>query len=273
MRRLRWVCLLVLTVVASVVFAGDVQVACGPGLRVYLDGTFVGNSTVKDDGLFLAGVADGAHAIRVEKAGFVPQTFQVEVQKLPIEVRVEEFSPEPPSRHDAETPPPEVEQSTGSLLITSAPQNCIVEIDGKSETKSIPFVVVEGLAAGEHSISFRKAGYDRLSGVVTVQPGAEVAVRGDLKAGKLETAAEGHGSLRVISVPEYCTVRFLGTTREKTDLRLNVSRVPVGEHRIVVVWKGRELASNVMILKGQRAVVSVSFLKDAKPIVVAYEPE
>lgn len=109
--------------------------------------------------------------------------------------------------------------------------------------------------------------------MIRIQPGAQVEVRGDLKAGKLETAGEGYGSLCVISVPEYCTVRILGMTKEKTDVRLNLSHVPAGEHRIVVLWKGRELASNVVILKGQRAVVSVSFMKDAKPFVVSYESE
>jgi hypothetical protein len=148
-----------------------------------------------------------------------------------------------------------------------------VEIDGKAETKSGPLLLVEGLAAGEHPISFSKPGYDRISGVVRIQPGAEVTVRGDLKAGKLETIHEGEGSLRVISTPEYCTVRFLGMTQEKTRARLNLSHIPAGEHRIVVAWKGRELSSNVMITKGQRTVVVVSFMKGDQPFVVSYEPE
>ena len=273
MRWLRWLCPLLLTVVPAVAFAGDVQVTCGPDLRVYLDGALVGTSSVKDDGLFLAGVPEGAHVIRVEKAGYVPQTFQVEVQKLPIEVKVEEFTPEAPPRRATQAPAPKVEPPAGSLLVTSAPQNCVVEIDGKGRTKDVPFLLIEGLAAGEHSVSFGKPGYDRLSGVVKVQPGAQVEVRGDLKAGKLETATEGYGSLCVVSVPEYCTVRFLGRTTEKTDLRLNVTHVPAGEHRVVVLWKGRELASTVVVRKGQRAVVSVSFLKGAKPFAVSYEPE
>ena len=162
-----------------------------------------------------------------------------------------------------ETGSAEVKQPVGNLLVTSIPQNCVVEIDGKPETKSIPLLLIEGLAAGEHPISFSKPGYDRISGVVRIQPGAEVTVRGDLKARKLETVHEGKGSLRVISTPEYCTVRFLGKAREKTRARLNLSHIPAGEHRMVVLWKGRELASNVVIIKGQRTVVMVSFMKGA----------
>jgi hypothetical protein len=273
MKCLRWLCLLLLTSVPVMSFAGDIQVACEPALRVYLDGKFVGTSSSKEDGLFLANVPEGGHVIRVEKDGFVPQSFQVDVLKLPIEVKVGEFSPEPAIRHDRETSSAKIKEPSGKLLVTSAPQNCVVEIDGKPESKSTPLLLIEGLAAGEHPISFSKPGYDRISGVVRIQPGAEVTIRGDLTAGKLETIHEGEGSLRVISTPEHCTVRFLGMTEEKTRARLNLSHIPAGEHRIVVEWKGLQLSSNVVITKGHRTVVVVSFMKGDQPFVVSYEPE
>lgn len=273
MKCLRWLCLVLLTSVPAMSFAGDIQVACGPALRVYLDGKFVGTSSAKEDGLFLANVPEGAHIIRVEKDGFVPQSLQAEVLNLPIEVKVGEFSPEPPVRHDAETSSARVKQPVGDLLVTSAPQNCVVEIDGKPETKSTPLLRIEGLAAGEHPISFSKPGYDRISGVVVIHPGAAVAVRGDLRTGKLETIHEGEGSLRVISTPEHCTIRFLGMTTEKTHARLNLSHIPAGEHRIVVSWKGRVQSTSVLITKGHRTIVTVSFMKGDPPFVVSYEPE
>jgi len=273
MKCLRWLGLLLLTGVAAMSFAGDIQVSCEPALRVYLDGKFVGTSSSKEDGLFLANVPEGAHIIRVEKDGFVPQSFQVEVPKLPIEVKVGEFSPEPVIRHGGETSSSKVKQPVGDLLVTSAPQNCVVEIDGKTEAKSTPHLRIDGLTAGEHPISFSKPGYDRISGVVRIQPGAEVPVRGDLKAGKVETIHSGKGSLRVFSTPEHCTVRFLGMTKDKIHARLNVSHVPAGEHRMVVSWKGRELSTNVLITDRRRTVVTVSFLKGEEPFVVSYEPE
>jgi len=273
MRWLRWLCLLLVMSVPVLSFAGDIQVFCEPALRVYLDGKFVGTSSAKDDGLFLANAPAGAHVVRVEKDGFVPQSFEVEVLKLPIEVKVGEFSPESLTRHDGETGGATVKQPVGNLVVTSAPQDCVVEIDGKPANKNVPLLRVDGLAAGEHRVSFSKTGYDRISGVVTIQSGAEVTVRGDLKAGKVETLYEGKGSLRVISTPEHCTVRFLGMTREKTDARLNLSYIPAGEHRIVVSWKNLEVSSNIAIINGYRTVVVVSFIKGDKPFVVSYEPK
>jgi hypothetical protein len=273
MRRLRWLYLLLVTSFSALSFAGDVQISCEPALRVYLDGKLVGTSSSKEDGLFLASVPEGAHVIRVEKDGFVPQSFQVEVRELPTEVKVEAFSAVPPSRSTSEAAAAEAKAPTGDLVVTSAPQNCVVEIDGKAETKDTPLLRIEGLAAGEHPISFSKTGYDRLSGVVRIQPGAEVTVRGDLKAGKLETRQEGKGSLRVYSTPEHCTVRILGMTKEKTRAVLNLSYLPAGEHRMVVSWKGREQSANVLITDRHRTIVTVSFMKGAEPFVVSYEPQ
>jgi hypothetical protein len=273
MKQLVWLCLLVLMIVPAPLFAGDIQVACEPGLRVFLDGKLAGTSNAKEDGLFMANVPEGAHVIRVERDGFVPQSYQVEVATLPIEVRVGAFLPAPLTRKDAQPDRDTAKQPGGKLLVTSAPQECVVEIDGKAENKSVPILLVEGLAAGEHTIAFSKPGYEPISGVVTIRPGVEVTVRGDLIGGKVETVHEGMGSLRVYSTPAHCTARFAGITRETANGVFNFSYIPAGEHRLVVEWKGRRLATNVVIAKGQRTVVTVSFMKGDQPFVVSYKPE
>jgi hypothetical protein len=269
----RWFCLLLVMSVAAISFAGDIQVTCEAGLRVYLDGKLVGTSSSKEDGFFLANVPEGPHSIRVEKAGFVPQTFKVELANVPIEVRVGEFAPEPVSSRGKESSSPEAAHSVGDLIVTSAPQNCLVEIDGKPETKETPLLQIDGLAAGEHSISFSKPGYDRISGVVTIQPGPAVTVRGDLVVGKVEIIHQGKGSLCVMSTPEYCVIHFLGKAREKTGAKLRLSFIPAGEHHMVVNWKGRELSTNVLIRKGYRTIVTVSFMRGDEPFVISYERE
>ena len=79
MRSLRWLCFLLVMSVPATSFAGDIQVLCEPGLRVYLDGKLAGTSSAKEDGLFLPALPEGAHIVRVEKDGFVPQSFRVQV--------------------------------------------------------------------------------------------------------------------------------------------------------------------------------------------------
>ena len=280
-RWLRVLCVLLAAGAALPALAGDIQVACEPGLRVYLDGRLAGTSSALQDGLFLTGVGEGTHAVRVEKDGHVPQSFEVRVRDLPIEVKVKVFVPLPPARAPEQAPvaPPGPqpvaadEQPAGSLLVISAPQNCSVAVDGSVRAKSTPLLLVEGLAPGEHAITFSREGYEPVSGTVAVESGTTVKVRGDLLAGRVEVVREGKGSLRVTSTPVHCTVRFLGVTREKTRGTLNLTHVPAGEHRLVASWGSFELATTVTIAGGQCTLVHVSFVKGDEPFVVAAEPE
>ena len=273
MRHALRLCLALLVLVAAPLSANDIQITCEPGLRIFLDGALKGTSNAREDGLFLAKVPEGPHTIRVEKDGFEPQVFQIQVPGLPIQVKVEPFSRPAPASGEQTTDASGARQATESLLVTSAPQNCVVEIDGKSHTKDSPQLLIDGLAAGEHTIVFSKPGYDRISRVIGIQPGAELTVRGDLIAGKVEIVHEGKGSLRVISTPEHCTVSILGETRDKIGGRLNISHLPAGEHRMVVSWKGRELSTNVLIKDRRRTIVTVSFMKEDVPFRFAYEAE
>jgi hypothetical protein len=271
MKRARWFCLFLIAT-STVSFAGDIQVFCPPELRVFLDDEFVGTSSERDDGLFLMNVPYGTRTIRVEKDGFVPQSIQVEVSNFPIEVTVGELSPEPVVRYLEEAEAEAVMQLVGNLVVTSAPQNCVVEIDGMPTNKITPQLSVEGLAAGEHTISFSKPGYDPISGVVDIRPGTEVTVRGNLKDGRIETVHEGKGSLRVISTPLRCTVRFAGMIREKTQPKLNMTLIPAGEYSIVISIPGQELSEKVLILNRKRTIVTVDFSDRDEPVVVSYVP-
>ena len=142
------------------------------------------------------------------------------MSSLPIEVTTKDFVPIPilsQQQKARPTPVPEVKQLVGHLIVTSAPQHCVVEIDGKSEVKDSPYLTIGGLTAGEHTISFTKEGYEPISGVVTVLSGAEVKVRGNFKDGKVEVIYEGKGSLRVTSEPTRCSVFFWDKTRFPTS--------------------------------------------------------
>jgi PEGA domain len=273
MRHARGLILLIVLAAAAVAAAGDIQVLCEPGLRVYLDGELAGISSRLDDGAYLMEVSRGLHTVRVEKDGFVPQSFEVLVGQVPVEVSVSTFEPAPPAAGTQETAGAGNALAVGTLIVTSAPQNCVVEVSGTPHTKTSPQLVIGGIAAGEHTLRFTKPGYDPVTKVVEVQPSATVAVHGNLKKAEVVAVQEGWGSLRVTSEPSRCTVRFLGKTSEKTTLNLNLSRIPAGEHPITVSIPGRELTTKVLILDEQITVVKVSFVKGDEPFVISHVPD
>ena len=257
---------------ASLAFAGDIQIFCEAGANIYLDDDLMGTSTNKQDGFFLMDVRKGKHTIRVEKDGFMPQSVQVEVTDFPIEVRIGRLNPDHAAGVESKPRPAQVEQSVGNLVITSAPQNCTVEIDGKAEIKDTPRLSIDGLAAGEHTVAFSKPGFESISGVVTIVPGGEVTARGNLFDGTVETVHEGQGSLKLYSKPKRCTVHFRGERHEKTTLTLSLTRVPAGEYPIMVEIKGRRLTKTIMIRDEMRTELEVSFMKGDEPFSVSYVP-
>jgi hypothetical protein len=258
--------------VAAVSLAGDIQVSCPPGLRIYLDDKLAGTSSAKEDGFFFADVRNGSHIIRVEKEGHVTQAFEVEVTDLPVEVKVEALVPLPPEPEPVAPTPAPIKPAVGILVITSAPQNCVVEIDGtRTETKNTPTLILSDLVTGSHTISFSKGGYDTISGTFFVQPDNATSVRGNLIDGKVEAGGEGEGSVQVISKPSNCEVRFAGKLYDKQYRILHISHIPAGDHRMVVEWGGRTLSAVVPISDGKRTIVKVSFLEGDRPFVITTE--
>jgi hypothetical protein len=266
--------LVVLMCCAATAGAGDIQVLCDPGLDVYLDDTFVGTSSEREDGLYLLDVKEGRHVLRVTREGFLPRVYEIEVVTLPIEVTVEPLEPAPPEPVPAPAPSPAPARTelVGNLVVTSAPQNCTVEIDGRVEEKSTPQLEVGGLAAGDHTIVFKRQGFDPISGTITIQPGVRLVVRGNLKDGRVEQVHIGKGSLRVLSKPQRCTVQILGMRREKTLGRLNMSYLPAGEHELTVSIRGRQMSHPILIMNRHRTIVEVSFVEGDRPFVVTYVP-
>ncbi|NWG00871.1 MAG: PEGA domain-containing protein [Thermoanaerobaculaceae bacterium] len=267
-------CLLVVWTIASAAaaLAGDVQVLCEPGLQVFLDGVPVGVSNAREDGLFLRRVAEGHHTIRVEREGYVARSYEVEVGAGPTEVRVEPLEPAPPLLPQAPATPQEVAPSLATLVVTSAPQNCTVTVGERVERKAAPTLRLAELAPGQYRIVFSKDGYANVEGTVRLEAGSEHTVHADLIAGTVTVVQEGWGSLRIVSRPEFCTVWFLGKRREKIHSIFNLTRIPAGDHRLVVACKGRQVATDIRIRNRQRTVVRVDLLS-GQPLAVTYEPE
>jgi hypothetical protein len=252
----------------AVSFAGGVQISAESDLGVFLDGEFAGRTTAKEDGLYLSELKKGRHVIRVEKEGFVAQTFDVDVVSRPIEVEVSKFIPVAAPAVAAGSPKPTGSTEVGSLVVTSAPQNITVEIDGRVEEKRTPQLSIGGLPVGDHVITFRKDGYEPVTSTITIEPGAENTVHGDLKSTRVEVVHQGKGSLRVISKPSRCTIWFRDEIHDKTYDRFNLSKIPAGEYPMMVMISGRKLTTTVLIVDGQRTTVEVSFMKGDDPFVI-----
>jgi hypothetical protein len=248
--------------------AGGVQISAEPGLRIFFDGELMGTTSAREDGLFLTDVKRGRHTIRVEKEGFQPQRFEVDVLNRPVEVEVGKFIPVVAALPTSAAAAAPSAKEVGSLVVTSAPQNITVEIDGRVEEKTTPQLSIGGIPVGEHTISFKKDGYQTVSSVITIEPGAENTVHGDLKASKVEVVHLGMGSLQVRSKPVKCTIWFRDEIHDKAYDRFNLTKIPAGEYPMMVMIPGRKLTTTVLIVDGQRTTVEVSFMKGDDPFVI-----
>lgn len=274
MRHARSVCLLLALALPAVALAGDIQVRCEPGLRVFLDNQLAGTSKASEDGLHLTNVPEGKHTVRVEKPGYFPQGFQVEVSTLPVEVNVGRFTPVLEGFSAPKTTPtPRAGDLVGKLVITSAPQYCTITIDGRSWNKKDTYLKIGPLRRGKHTISFSGAGHHPISTSIDMEPGANLTVHGDLLNGRVDASYEGIGSLRVISTPQVIKIRFLDIAETKTSPIFNRSYLPAGVHRMTVSWKTKQMSTDVLITNHHRTVVTIDFSRDEIPFRFSYEPE
>lgn len=251
--------------------AGDLQVFCSPGVRVFLDGRPVGVCNEREDGVFVFDVPAGTRAVRAERDGYLPKVVHVEVGQAPVEVMVGELVPLGQQLAREETTA--VGGSNGGMLVvTSAPQRCTVALGGEEHLKTTPQLVVP-VAAGEHMISFSRPGFSAVEGSVRVPAGGRVTVRGNLLAGKVEVLHAGKGSVRVLTRPDGASVSVAGRSGQAVRGRLNLSHLPSGEHLLTVRWGRLERSVPVLVVAGQRAVVTVSLVAGAEEVRITYEPE
>lgn len=110
--------------------AGDLQITCPPGHRIYLDDVFAGLSTSAQDGLYLSDVPPGPHTVRIAKLGFIPVTRSVDVPESgPVEIQVLHLDATPDTRPEH------------AELAPTTPQPPLPETEGVEQARSAP---VEG---------------------------------------------------------------------------------------------------------------------------------
>ncbi len=151
---------------------GDVVVSGPPGFRIFVDGEFAGVTTEEEEGLLLAGLDAGIHTIRAEKAGHPPRDFSVVAGPIRAEVRIEE---DPSGDTEAAAG---VTQAVGRIVVTSEPENCLVQFAGERMLKDKPTKTIREVPVGNHKIFFERYGVV-LSTRVDVEAGEATTVMAD----------------------------------------------------------------------------------------------
>jgi hypothetical protein len=166
--------------VATSVAAGDLWIDCEPGLDIFLDGESVGVSAAEENGKELRGIESGEHTIRIEKDGFSPLEFSVNVGFSLNQVVIGEFAPE----ITLETPDRSAEEVKTELAatieITSDPTECNVKFGDRRILKQHPILTIAGVPEGEHKLWFESS-LTVLSAKVAVQASQRALVRVDFR--------------------------------------------------------------------------------------------
>ena len=127
------------------------------GAMAFFDGRFIGPTPAQLDG-----VEEGAHMVRIEKTGYIPQRRRVVVSAGAQRVEVE-LDPVP----------------TGKLDIKSEPSGAEVYVDG--EFRGLTPLVAGGLIAGNHVVLLRKTNHLDVSVAAAVKAGQTAPVSGTLE--------------------------------------------------------------------------------------------
>lgn len=143
---------------------GDLLVTCWPGHLVLLDGAPAGVTVSEEDGRYLAAIAAGEHTVRIEKDGFVPREYRVDVPPGGIvELKVEDLEP-----------------AAGAILVLADPGRRVY-FDGALvglTTAADGGLLVPAVTLGRHHLRVEKLGRETVETEVDVLGGvtAEVAI-------------------------------------------------------------------------------------------------
>ena len=199
MRSAHLVLLIACLGIAVSVAADDLRITCGPGLKIFLDGEFVGVSIPKYDGKYLDGLSTGKHTIRVEDVGFSPKEFSVIVGPIPTQVVIGDLVPEktiskPESENENLGGVEDVliGGPVGTVEISSNPQRCTVLIAGHEVLKQEPIMKIPGVPAGDHELRFECEGAV-LSGKVMVDADEITRITANILENQVEIIDDDSG--------------------------------------------------------------------------------
>lgn len=135
---------------------GHLQIKCGPGIQIFLDGNLKGISSDDVGGMILQDIPAGRHQIKAVKSGFQPQVETLEVSQGQVAtLTFKPFVPKLKISESGAQQEAQVKLKVGILLMQSLPIECGITIkalgvNGIRKTKDQ--WKVEGIPVGSYEI-------------------------------------------------------------------------------------------------------------------------
>ena len=168
---------LVLTPVSAFSDYGSIDITSAtPGSLIYLDGIYKG-SVISGTTFSLISVTPGSHTILIHVPGYPDITRSVQVEGGQIST-VDAVYTAPPAGQQSFAPS---STSSGSIVVTSTPSGGQVTVD--NQFRGVAPVTIYNVAAGNHIINMKLAGYSDWSSSVDVPPNQMAQVHATLTPG------------------------------------------------------------------------------------------
>lgn len=108
---------------------GHIQVKCEPGVKVFLDDNFKGETTAELGGFIIQDVAVGRHALKLVKLKHAPQTTHLTLSEGQVLVyTARAFSPKIEIADEGKEAAGILELKTGTLIVQSLPVECTISL-------------------------------------------------------------------------------------------------------------------------------------------------
>lgn len=154
---------LILVIFSGIAVAGlsHIQIFCEPGIKISLNGQYKGLTIESQGGLMLTNISPGRYAITAEKAGYNPQSYEVNLGQDDIkEVRVTFQKPDTSVTNEGNAEEITLKKKVGNLRIKSIPIGCDIQIPdlGINQRKTHEGIYFENLDQGVHNATFSAMG-------------------------------------------------------------------------------------------------------------------
>ena len=216
---------------------GSLEVTSTPeGAAILIDGADTGEVT----NATLDGIGVGEHTITLRKAGYADAVAEVTI-----------------AENETTTLHLDLIEAPGSIAVVSMPEGAAIFLDG-ADTGKLTNALLENVAAGEHTVTVKLAGYIDASRTVTVTDNETITINFLL--------TEPAGSIAVTSTPDGARIFLDGTdTGEVTNATL--MNVAVGKHTIrLEIDDYLDVEEIVTVTSGE--IASVHFTLDASAITL-----